>query len=447
MKHLKRLFVALICLSMAVCVFLPVDARADVGPNDGDYACAYIIAGDDNDISSFAYLYDGICDQLRQYYSSDTGVQIKGASYDKKTNTLKLDNVSVPHLEANEMGEDFTIELTGNNTIDLIYIWGFGYGGSVTFTGNGSITCRNIYMEAEKCNSFFKVDGNATVKIVNDDSTAFYLNDTYVKNAIQAKYDSEIKATEIPNAKYEMIETVDGNAVNTVTYQLVTKGGVSYYVVGVQYYDDVVADFVMEFELYSIDGNKRTFLNKYATQEDIVADGYEIVRDASTYSYICYESSITFTADKGAAVKGDVFTVSGATYTVTKAGTESAAGTVEFSKPKAGASSVTIPATVTSDGIKYKVTSISANAFSGNKSVKKVTIGKNVKTIGKKAFYNCSKLTTVKISSTKLTEKNVKAYSFKGVNSKCVITTPSAKTELYRTVLKKAGLSSKATVK
>lgn len=58
-------------------------------------------------------------------------------------------------------------------------------------------------------------------------------------------------------------------------------------------------------------------------------------------------------------------------------------------------STVTIPATVTIDGVTYKVTSIAAKAFKNNKKLKVLKIGKNVKTIGSSAFYGCIKLTTV----------------------------------------------------
>ena len=55
-------------------------------------------------------------------------------------------------------------------------------------------------------------------------------------------------------------------------------------------------------------------------------------------------------------------------------------------------SNVKIPATVTVDGKKYPVTEIGKNAFAGNKNVKTVTLGKNVKTIGAGAFKNCKAL-------------------------------------------------------
>lgn len=62
------------------------------------------------------------------------------------------------------------------------------------------------------------------------------------------------------------------------------------------------------------------------------------------------------------------------------------------------ATTVKILDTVTGkDGVTYKVTEIAENALKGNKKVKTVTMGKNIKVVRKNAFRNASKLTTVKL--------------------------------------------------
>ena len=65
---------------------------------------------------------------------------------------------------------------------------------------------------------------------------------------------------------------------------------------------------------------------------------------------------------------------------------------VEFTKPVYKKASVRIPDTVKVNGITCKVTAISANAFKNNKSLKSVTIGRNVTVIGTNAFYGCRNL-------------------------------------------------------
>ena len=68
---------------------------------------------------------------------------------------------------------------------------------------------------------------------------------------------------------------------------------------------------------------------------------------------------------------------------------------VEFTKPIYRNTSVRIPDTIIVNGITYKVTGISANAFKNNKSLKFVSIGRNVTVIGTNAFYGCKKLSKV----------------------------------------------------
>ncbi|MBR5769123.1 MAG: hypothetical protein IKX98_03335, partial [Clostridia bacterium] len=62
------------------------------------------------------------------------------ASYDKESNTLTLSNFKGAVLDMNLMGNGFTIKLEGDNSIDQLMLWGAMYAGSVTFTGDGTLT-------------------------------------------------------------------------------------------------------------------------------------------------------------------------------------------------------------------------------------------------------------------------------------------------------------------
>lgn len=118
--------------------------------------------------------------------------------------------------------------------------------------------------------------------------------------------------------------------------------------------------------------------------------------------------------------------------------------TVQFiGVSKKSATSVTIPASVKIKDEFYKVTSIKANALKGNTKVTKLTIGKNVKTIGKKAFYGCRNLKTVFINTTKLTIKSVKSNAFAGLNSGAKVIVPTGKRSTYDRILRVRGLNSK----
>jgi hypothetical protein len=145
-------------------------------------------------------------------------------------------------------------------------------------------------------------------------------------------------------------------------------------------------------------------------------------------------------------------------------------GTVTLSSVVKKTSAVSIPATVKIGGKVFKVTAVGASAFKGNKTLKTVTIGKNVTTIGSNAFYKCKKLSSVTIPATvtkigakafygctalktlvikssKLTSKNVGKNAFTGTAKKLTVKVPAKKLKAYKTLLKARGVSSKAVIK
>lgn len=73
--------------------------------------------------------------------------------------------------------------------------------------------------------------------------------------------------------------------------------------------------------------------------------------------------------------------------------------TVCYQRPRKNYRKIVIPDTITYLGKKYKVTAIKAGACRKQPKLKQVVIGKNVKTIGKQAFYQCKKLKKVQIKS------------------------------------------------
>lgn len=140
-----------------------------------------------------------------------------------------------------------------------------------------------------------------------------------------------------------------------------------------------------------------------------------------------------------------------------------------------------MPASVKINGITYKVTTISADAFKNHKKLKSVSIGKNVllidrnafygcirlknvsmggniNTIGERAFYKCTalpriviprkvskigkqafygdkKLASIIIQTKKLTNSNVGAGAFDEIGSGAVYTVPRVKMETYKKLL------------
>jgi len=139
---------------------------------------------------------------------------------------------------------------------------------------------------------------------------------------------------------------------------------------------------------------------------------------------------------------GDTFTVKKAKYKVTSNRKNSL--TVTYMKSTSTkTTSVSVPKTVKYKGHTFKVTAIDAKALNGFKKLKSVTIGANVKTIGKQAFNGCKNLKTIKISSKVLTK--VGKNAFKGISAKAKIKVPKAKLSSYQKLLK--GKGQKKTVK
>ena len=112
--------------------------------------------------------------------------------------------------------------------------------------------------------------------------------------------------------------------------------------------------------------------------------------------------------------------------------------------------SITIPAQVTINGVKCKVVQVGPKAFKGFKKLKKITLSKNIKTIGKQAFYGCTKLSSVVVKGTALT--TIKTGAFKKTSAKMTVTFKTKKVTAKKRAallkkMKKAGMSKAAKLK
>lgn len=145
-------------------------------------------------------------------------------------------------------------------------------------------------------------------------------------------------------------------------------------------------------------------------------------------------------------------TIAGQDFIVTKGGKNGKAE-VAFVEAPENAKKIVVPDKVVIDGVTCKVTSIAAEAFKGNKTVKTITIGSNVKKIGEEAFAGCTSLTKVTIPAS-VTEIDAKAFNgckklkkititstklksigknaLKGLDKNAVIDVPDKKLKAYR---------------
>ena len=98
--------------------------------------------------------------------------------------------------------------------------------------------------------------------------------------------------------------------------------------------------------------------------------------------------------------KGTVVTKKGIRYKVTKSGPKTRSVSVISINKDRG--TVRIPAQISMRGYSYPVTKIEKKALAQKKKLTRVIVGRNVKQIGRKAFYNSRKLSRISFESAKL---------------------------------------------
>lgn len=153
-------------------------------------------------------------------------------------------------------------------------------------------------------------------------------------------------------------------------------------------------------------------------------------------NYISVEAIVTLKEAVAASNQYIKDTKTNAYYKITKAGKN---GNVSYIKPITKEVTAVIPAQITVSGHTYKVTAISARAFSKNTTVKSVVIGKNISKIGKEAFYGCKNLKKIQIRSKKISANNVGSRAFKGINKKAKMSVPKSKANSYAKWIKTKG--------
>lgn len=162
-----------------------------------------------------------------------------------------------------------------------------------------------------------------------------------------------------------------------------------------------------------------------------------------------YSGKITKTFTIVKAAKGKTYTVGKFRYTITGAkadgtGTVAITGTT-YSRSDKKFASLTIADTVIVGDVRFKITSVSANAFSRYTVLKNATIGNNVTSIGANAFLSCKNLKKMTIKSAKL--KSVGSKAFSGTYSKITFAVPRNKSTAYKKLIKNGSPSAKAIYK
>lgn len=150
----------------------------------------------------------------------------------------------------------------------------------------------------------------------------------------------------------------------------------------------------------------------------------------------------TGTGISAAFKNGNIEEFQGVIYRVTDAAKKEAAA---YGVVNADIKKIKVADTVTIHGVSCKVTSIANGAFKSLVKATQATIGKNVVTIGSKAFYGDKKLKKIQVTGTAL--KKVGKNALKNIASKATIKVPKSKKKEYTKVFKKKGQKKSVKVK
>lgn len=182
--HIKKIAAlagaVVLAVSSAVLYAAP-PVKAANGPCDtGDWAYAYINVRTGEDSTTI--------------FSSKETNSIDGMSYDRETNTLTLNNYKnkTAGIATNMMGDDFKINLIGDNEIGGIGSYGDAWGGSINICGNGSLVINadragdyGVAFFAEGTDSVLSVADTCNVTIYSGSKAVVYTSDNLTDKPIR----------------------------------------------------------------------------------------------------------------------------------------------------------------------------------------------------------------------------------------------------------------------
>lgn len=182
--HIKKIAAlagaVVLAVSSAVLYAAP-PVKAANGPCDtGDWAYAYINVRTGEDSTTI--------------FSSKETNSIDGMSYDRETNTLTLNNYKnkTAGIATNMMGDDFKINLIGDNEIGGIGSYGDAWGGSINICGNGSLVINadragdyGVAFFAEGTDSVLSVADTCNVTIYSGSKAVVYTSDNITDKPIR----------------------------------------------------------------------------------------------------------------------------------------------------------------------------------------------------------------------------------------------------------------------
>lgn len=148
---------------------------------------------------------------------------LAGATYDKATNTLTLNNLKNKSLQlvTNVMGDDFTINVVGDCELMEIRIWGDSHGGSLKITGDGTLTVNSyknydaaITLYAENTDATLNFDESVNVKLYGKEKAAAIIGSLHTDTKTGITFANGQSTDAVKAEKYsyevrEMVETIE----------------------------------------------------------------------------------------------------------------------------------------------------------------------------------------------------------------------------------------------
>ena len=182
--HIKKIAAlagaVVLAVSSAVLYAAP-PVKAANGPCDtGDWAYAYINVRNGEESTLL--------------FSSKGTNSIDGMSYDRETNTLTLNNYKnkTAGIATNMMGDDFKINLIGDNEIGGIGSYGDAWGGSINICGNGSLVI-NADRAGDYGVAFFAEGTNSVLSVADTCNVTIYSGSKAVVHTIDNLTDKPIR--------------------------------------------------------------------------------------------------------------------------------------------------------------------------------------------------------------------------------------------------------------
>lgn len=481
---MKKRFTAMVLSLCLILALLPATAFAQTAVPEEETSPPITVGGVDLESTAanpVAYAITDESGNVATEGANDTNYNVK---WDGETLTLRNATVKVvenEHSAAIERSAPFTLKLEGRNTLTSLENTHAGKGISATIEDYGTvdptvpyalIICGDGSLDVTGITEGIALAGNLIIKSGTVTATATTAQSTYPSFGIGTMEVGNIyieggKVTAIGGASstfsagfYIMVMSnentgqVPGGTVRITGGEVTAVGGE----ITETDEEEPVPISPGSFGIFTMitsdpDNVSPTFTNGAISVSPMEGEAIEVQAgaDADTATAIpgspfdngdhditdavsdeAYFHSKAFTPAPEAALQpGSTYAAGGNTYRAASADTVTV-------QSVANKKTVKIPAYVTVNGVKAKVTAIDKNAFKkAKKKLTKVVISANVTTIGKKAFAGCKKLKKITIKSKKL--RSVGKKAFKGISKNAVIKVPKAKKKAYTKLLKNKG--------